>query len=290
MKNIIENFKNALRSEDKSEKTIENYIKDIELFFKWIEETTGEDLKIEYINDFEIQQYRSYLLNVKKYKPSTVNRKLSSIKKFCRWALNQNLLREDPTKEIKNVRTNELDTAPKSLSKHDETKLRRYIHRWNNKRDIAIFELLINTGIRISELINLTIDDVEISERKGILRIIGKGSKYRIVPLNADARRYLKQYLKVRPKDRSRKLFISQKGGGLSRTSVFEMIKKYGELAGVNVHPHMLRHTFATKLVREGTDLSLVQSLLGHKTIQTTVRYTKPSEEEKQRAVESLIY
>jgi len=165
------------------------------------------------------------------------------------------------------------------------------IHRLGRKKDIAITELLLNTGIRVSELCNLTMNDVEITERKGIIRVMGKGRKYREVPLNSEVRKYLKEYLDVRPYNTSEYVFISQKTGTkMTRTAIYEMLKKYGELAGIKVSPHMLRHTFATFSLRnKGVDLRTLQDLLGHEDLNTTARYTKPTMEDKARAVENIF-
>ncbi len=143
--------------------------------------------------------------------------------------------------------------------------------------------LLLNTGIRLGELVSLDRDDVEISERKGSLRVRnGKGKMERIIPLNAETRRALKYYFEER-KDSEEPLFLSNRHRRISTRT----IQHIAENLGVNVH--RLRHTFITSLVRSKEDISTIQSLSGHKTADMILRYSKPTEKDKQQAVERLF-
>jgi site-specific recombinase XerD len=159
-----------------------------------------------------------------------------------------------------------------------------------NKRDIAIFELMINTGLREAEVCNLQLSDVIISDRKGTVIVrSGKGEKYREIPLNAIARKAISDYLEVR-QDKSDYLFVSNKSGCLSRSQLYRIIRKYSDIARVKAYPHMLRHTFATKLLRESNiDLVTVKELLGHASINTTAIYTKANRNDMEKAVETLL-
>jgi site-specific recombinase XerD len=134
---------------------------------------------------------------------------------------------------------------PRSLSEKDFFRLRRSFYKGNNERDIAIFEVLANTGIRVSELCSLKLSDVQISERKGKLIVrCGKGQKYREVPLNSDARKALNEYLKSRADENDERLSLGERGP-LTPLGVFRIIKKYARDAGVEVSPYQVRHTFA---------------------------------------------
>lgn len=284
----LEQYQNYLAILDISQNTRESYLTDLKLYKKWCEESSGEEFSLAAFNAFEIQQYRTYLLNVKKYEASTINRKLIAIRAFCQWAVNEGLMDKDPTdgiKEIKNIKRN---FAPKSLSTQDIFKLRRAVHRYGNKRDIALIELMLNTGPRVSEVANLKVEDIEISERKGIVRFIGKGNKPREIPINAETRKYLRDYLEVKPN--SPYLFVSQRRRKMDRSTIFRVVKKYADLAGIidSVHPHTLRHTFAQRLIDKGTDLFTVQQMLGHSDLRTTQKYHKPKMEIKEEAVEDL--
>jgi integrase/recombinase XerC len=284
----LEAYKNYLFTQDISQNTRSSYIRDILLYIKWYEESSREKIALAAFNDFEIMQYRAYLLNVAKYKASTINRKIIAIRNFCRWAVNEGLLEKNPTSNIKEIKDVKQRLAPEALSKQEVFKLRRIVHRYGNKRDIALIELMLNTGTRVSEVCKLKVEDIEISERKGILRVIGKGNKLREIPINSETRKYLRDYLEVKPN--SAYLFVSQRGGKMDRSTVFRVIKKYSDLAGLKdfVHPHTFRHTFAQTLIDNGTDLFNVQYLLGHENITTTQRYHRPKLEVQEQAVENM--
>ncbi|MGB9824762.1 MAG: site-specific tyrosine recombinase XerD [Candidatus Hydrothermia bacterium] len=146
-------------------------------------------------------------------------------------------------------------------------------------RDRAILELLYATGIRVSELTNLTLQNVFLEER--VIRVLGKGNKERIVPFNSEAAKYLEAYLNsVRPmvlkKRGEDRVFLNLRGGPISRVSVWKIIKEYSIKAGINknLYPHILRHTFATHLLQRGCDLRTLQIFLGHASLMTTQIYT----------------
>lgn len=190
---------------------------------------------------------------------------------------------------VKPVKIQNPNTAPKTLAKNDFYKLRREIHKAKNVRDIAIFEMLYNTGFRVSELCAVELDDIEIGERKGTLIVrSGKGSKYRTVPLNNSARKAITEYLNVRPLTTDKGLFQGQRGS-LRREAVFRILNKYAAWAGVGeISPHILRHTFCRELLISGVDIVTVANLAGHSSINTTAVYTQPTGEEKVSALDKL--
>jgi integrase/recombinase XerD len=164
------------------------------------------------------------------------------------------------------------------------------VEQSSNKRDLAILQLLRHTGIRVGELTALRLGDVTLSERKGQLVVrSGKGSKYRVVPLNADARKALNDYLAVRPKSTSDFLFLGRRSDGLSERSVEKIVLKYAQQAGLeDVSPHTLRHTFGKSALDAGVDLVTVSRLMGHERLETTAIYTTPSPQDLERAVARL--
>jgi len=288
MSDHLSSFEKSLRSEGKSTLTIKSYLSDMNKFAQWFEETTGEKLEPQAITSLDVHSYKSHLLREKEYKPATVNRKLSTLSKFCRWARQEGLIKEDPTDEVRGVE--EVRVAPKALSHRELLRLLRTVHRGRKKRDMAIIEVLANTGLRVGELAALKPEDVEISERRGWVTVrAGKGVKRRRVPLNADARKALSEYLEVHPEGEDDHLFLGQRGNGFTPSGIWRVVKKYGERAGLDISPHDLRHTYGTRLVREeGVDLVIVATLMGHKSLDTTAIYTKPSEEDMARAAEKL--
>jgi site-specific recombinase XerD len=169
-------------------------------------------------------------------------------------------------------------------------KLVQTVERHGGKRDQAIVLTLRHTGLRVSELCALRLPDVELGERKGSVTVrAGKGAKYRVVPLNVDARRAIMAYLTVRPAVTDDHLFIGQRRDGLRPAAVEDLVRKYARLAGLaDVTPHTLRHSFGKGLLDAGTDLVTVAALLGHSRLETTAIYTHPSDRDLQHAVERL--
>jgi integrase/recombinase XerD len=167
----------------------------------------------------------------------------------------------------------------------------REVEQDGSKRNLAIIHLLRHTGLRVGELCALRLSDIVSSERRGTVTVrSGKGNKHRIVPLNNDARKAIKEYLDVRPKIADDYLFLGQRGGPLRPQGVELLVKQYGKQAGLeNVTPHVLRHSFARQCqLIVGTDLVTVATLLGHQRLETTAIYTKPSEWDLEKAVERL--
>jgi site-specific recombinase XerD len=180
-------------TDGKSPHTVEAYTRDLRLFAQWFAHTNGRDLAPERITPIDVRQYRSHLLNVKGYKPATINRKLASLSAFCAWALKQDLIPADPTQEIPYV--DEVRPAPQWLDKNEQYALLRAVQERGKPRDIALITLMLNTGLRVSEISRLKVGHVDISPRKGSVEVrSGKGEKFRSVPLNADTRRTLQAW------------------------------------------------------------------------------------------------
>ena len=169
-------------------------------------------------------------------------------------------------------------------------RLIRTVERHGSTRDLAIVLTLRHTGIRVSELCGLTLSDVEIAERKGSLTVrSGKGGKFRVLPLNVDARRTITSYLEVRPTVSADRLFVGQRGQGVSPRAVELLVTKYARLASLEgVTPHTLRHSFGKHALDAGADLVSVSALLGHQRLETTAIYTTPSQRDLERVVEKL--
>lgn len=284
---ILDSFKEDLLRQEKSKNTVRAYIRDVEGFIQWFSETVGEFSPMQ-ITVVDVQEYKSYLYNVKRNKPVSVNRKLSALESFCEFLVSAGYLKENPAAKVKKIKYQKTAEVA-ALSNSELYRLKRMFYLEDNKRDIAIFELMINTGLREAEVCNLKLDDIVMSERKGVVIVrSGKGEKYREVPLNANVRRALQTYLEVRP-NRGNYLFVSNKSERLSESQLYRIIRKYADMAGIKAHPHMLRHTFATKLLREGKiDLPTLQNLLGHANINTTAIYTRATMQDLEKAVEIL--
>lgn len=287
----ITEYTNALKWAGKSDNTISNFSSDIIEFLTWFDNTYGKTFDGKVLEQ-DAKEYRNYLLNIRRQKPTTINRKLAALKSF-----NQFLIQEGSSLDVPICGISLADTADiniKTVEKNELNRLKRCVYAKGNKRDIAIIELLINTGVRVSELISLTLGDLHLTDRNGsqnysyIVIRCGKGGKYREIPLNTQAKKALEENLSVRASN-SDKVFLGQRGP-LRRESIDKIIKKYCHEAGIqDISCHTLRHTFCTRLVQENTPLPVVSKLAGHTNLQTTMRfYVNVSRQDKANAVNKL--
>ncbi|WP_228275545.1 tyrosine-type recombinase/integrase [Gracilibacillus oryzae] len=258
----------------KSKQTKKTYIFCLSKFVEWLD---GAGTNLEEYSRTDIQQYIDYLVS-KGYSATTINKNWSAIKHFSRW-----VKKEDAIEDISVITPpNILNQAPKALSRNEVNKVIREIDRSGSERNFAIAQILINTGIRLNELVNLNRTDIDISERKGNLTVrFAKGNKERQLPLSSEVRRAITKYLETRD-DSIEALFLSNRNIRLSERTVQHIFEKY------EINVHSFRHTFITKLVRNGEDFSLVQSLSGHANADMVIRYSAPNEEDKEEAVSKL--
>jgi site-specific recombinase XerD len=289
---MLDKYKDFLYQNNKTENTVKTYTNNVNKFLNWLNEKYGESIPSA-ITSLDLREYQSYLLNVKKYSASGILQRMNSIVSYCNYLYSENHLCVDVTKDFKFIKIQSFRPAPEIISTNEMNKYRREVHKAAKKRDIAIVELLLNTGIRASELISLEINDVELSDRKGILIIRNsKGGKYRSIPLNSDARKALNEYLESRSVNvrYSSKLWTGQRGA-LTQDGLNKLLKRYAAKCRLSdkIHPHMFRHYFAKKLVRDKKeDLVLVAYLLGHSDINTTKIYAQPSLEDVANTLENL--
>lgn len=216
-------------------------------------------------------------------KPRSGARLISTLKQFYAWCAEQGLRSDDPATDLA---TPKLPRAlPKALTETEVESLLRApdLHTPLGVRDKAMLELLYASGLRVSELVNLRGEQLSLAQ--GVLRVRGKGSKERLVPLGDEAQHWIETYLReARPLLHPRPepaLFITQRGGPMTRQAFWALIKRYALVAGVRstLSPHTLRHSFATHLLNHGADLRVVQLLLGHSDLSTTQIYTHVARE-----------
>jgi integrase/recombinase XerC len=213
----------------------------------------------------------------------TINRKIASVNVFAQWMYKQGYIKQEI--HIEAVR-NKAVRQYKGLEEKDLWKLRNEIHRMGNGMHMCMIELLMGTGIRVSELVGIKLKDMEISERKGMLKVLGKGNSFRTIPMNKDVRKAITRYLEVRPQVESEYLFIGQRGA-LERNAVNLILNKYGNRVHVKVTPHMLRHTLGYKLVKT-TPLTTIQQILGHDHVSTTNIYTLTTQQDMVEALANI--
>ncbi|MHC2995369.1 MAG: tyrosine recombinase XerC [Candidatus Atribacteria bacterium] len=271
-----------------SNNTIISYKNDLTQFFNFVKNyKLLKKTNIKYINHEIMRKYIVYLKE-NEYSRRSISRKVSSARSFFKFIHKEGIINVNPTLNLITPKINK--KLPYFLYSQEVNKL---IEAPPNKtlfgiRDRAILEVLYGTGIRVGELINLNIRDIDFNEK--IIRVFGKGSKERILPLGNPSIRAIQEYLennnlfnknkfiKMNDKDA---LFLNRFGGRLTARSIRRIITKYMKMAGLNkkLSPHVLRHSFATHLLGGGADLRSVQELLGHKSLSTTQIYTHITKE-----------
>ena len=277
MLTMFEDYEAHLIGLDKSSKTVTAYLRGVKAFAEWFEKTTGEELTPAGFTTLDVAEYRDHLSATKS--ASSVNQALSSISSYAEWAESTGLISDNPVKEVKTIKIEEL--SPKSLSRNEQNALLRSVRKTQNKRDNAIISLMLNTGIRVGELCSLETSDVQLQGRdKHIIIRSGKGRKERVIPLNTVAAKALKAYIATLPEG---KIFA------ITVRGVAHVCDRYAHDAKIDhLTPHVLRHSFATNLISRGISLDKIAKLMGHNDVNTTARYTKPSQTDLANAVETI--
>lgn len=282
MEELIEEFLNFLSAErGLAKNSIDSYRRDLRKFAAFLNKKGISSPKN--INRDEIDLFLYALKKggsgQKALCANSISRNLAALRMFYRYLINQHYVKENPM---------DLVDSPKLWKRIPDVLSAEEVERildspkpkgWQGLRDKACLELMYACGLRVSEIINLELNDIDLEV--GFLKCTGKGRKQRIVPLGSKAKEAVKKYLKdSRPKiskgNLAKKLFITRLGRGMSRQNFWKMIRFYVRTAGVTKHvsPHTLRHSFATHLLEGGADLRVVQELLGHADIATTQIYT----------------
>ncbi|MCV6606216.1 MAG: site-specific tyrosine recombinase XerD [Porticoccaceae bacterium] len=270
---IIDRYLDAVWMErGLSEHSLAAYRRDLKQFAQWLQSP---------LLGAEAYQLQNYLAHRQQQGLSarSLARMLSCLRGFYRYQVRENHLRQDPTNNIDNPRLGR--PLPKTLSEADVEQLLSApdLDQAIGLRDRTMLEVLYACGLRVSELVGLTIPQVNL--RQGVVRVFGKGSKERLVPLGMEAQNWLDRYLRQgRPEllngRQSDVLFPSTRGQQMTRQTFWHRIKQCATVAGINkpLSPHTLRHTFASHLLNHGADLRVVQLLLGHSDLSTTQIYT----------------
>ena len=275
---IIDAFVDSLWLEDGlARNSLAAYRRDVQALADWL-----GDASLYGTSEADLQRYLAEQFT--RSRASTANRRLATLRRFFRWALRDGKVRADPTLKLTNARTPA--RFPKALAEAQVESLLAApdVDTPLGLRDRAMLELLYATGLRVSELVGLRL--VELSLNEGLVRVVGKGSKERIVPLGEEARSWIERYFAGARREllagrSSDAVFVTQLGAAMSRQMFWRLIKRYALVAGIDapLSPHGLRHAFATHLLNHGADLRVVQLLLGHADISTTQIYTHVARE-----------
>lgn len=260
--------------------TLESYRSDLQIFSAWLESNGGADLIG--VTRADLARYMAHLAS--HCKPSTQRRIISALRRFYRQQLINQKIAQDPTLRL-GVPGN-IERFPKTLTEAQVEALLAApdIESCFGLRDRAMIETLYATGLRVSELVNLQISEMDLNQ--GLVRITGKGARERLVPLGEWALEWIRRYLKdarvILLKSPCDAVFLTRFGSAMTRQMFWNTIKHYAPMAGIDparISPHTLRHAFATHLLNHGADLRVVQLLLGHADISTTQIYTHVARE-----------
>jgi integrase/recombinase XerD len=278
----IDSFVDALWLEEGLAKnTLQAYRRDLVLFAQWLHPQT-----LRQTEEADIQRY--FAERHAQTRATTANRRLTVLRRYFRWALREQLVPADPTLRLEAAK--QALRVPKTLS---EAQVEALLAAPDTStplglRDRAMLELMYASGLRVSELVDLKVFDVSLSE--GVLRVMGKGSKERLVPFGQVALQWVQGYLSQSRNEllgprQTQDLFVTVRGRkaghAMSRVMFWSLVKRYAQQAGIRapLSPHTLRHAFATHLLNHGADLRAVQMLLGHADISTTTIYTHVARE-----------
>ncbi len=283
----IDTFIDALWLEEGLAKnSLAAYRRDLQLFDAWLSQQVGESAFLQegrLLQATEADLHAYFASRHATTKATSANRRLTVLKRFYRWALRERMRSDDPT--LKMLAAKQAMRVPKTLTEMqiENLLLAPNIETPLGVRDRTMLELMYASGLRVSELVNLKVFHVSLNE--GVLRVMGKGSKERLVPFGQVAAQWVEQYVtQSRPallgQHQSEDLFITVRGKhageAMTRVMFWQLIKRYALIADIQVpiSPHTLRHAFATHLLNHGADLRAVQMLLGHADISTTTIYT----------------
>lgn len=250
---VIREFIRELKIRRYSPNTIESYLSDLKQFFSTInkkpEEITAEDIL-------------SYIDSLEDFKASSINRKLATFKAFFKFLKDKSQISSNPASNLKRIK--QKDTLPKYLTLEEVLDI---INKPKNKRHQLILNLLFYTGLRVSELINIRVKDINLNDM--LIKVMGKGRRERVVPIPSKIGELVKMFVTNKAPE---EYLLSNSNRPITRRAVYNIVKKY---SGGKATPHVMRHTCATQLVLNGANIKLVQELLGHKNINTTMIYTK---------------
>lgn len=263
-----------------SPNTIQSYTRDLKVYLQFL-----DDQNIKNIDDVTVEHIEAHIMSLRRsdYAPSSVDRKVTAIRSFHKFLFSENLSKVYPARKLPRMKRPERLPEVLSIAQVD-----MLIDQFSEDvgpvglRNKAIFEVLYGSGLRASELCGLTMLDIDFDNE--LLRVFGKGSKERIAPLGTGGIAALQRYIAhgrpfLRPKHSTPQstshVFLSTRGNPLSRVALFKLVKESGERVGLeDIHPHMLRHSYATHMLEGGADLRSLQELLGHADLSTTQIYT----------------
>ncbi|WP_124728132.1 tyrosine-type recombinase/integrase [Staphylospora marina] len=290
--NYLDRFETWLKEEGKGALTIDEYLRSVRLFEKWYTESVDDDFEPANVTALDIQDWKKHMQIHDKLQPATINKRISALKVYWSFLVDQELVKVDVARKVKVKRVSKLTEAPRWLDRKEVAKVQHAIESeenpWKRARNLAMFMFMLKAGLRISEVRDL--DVAAVDERYWRVTITaGKGGKWRMVPMNPDLIKAYQEWMKHRSNPETDRLFVTRDGKPMSRQNIHQQLERYFKvLDDKEVSAHCLRHTFCKSLIDQKVDIQNVAALAGHESIETTRRYTTPSEKELRKAVELI--
>ena len=283
---LLEQFKEFMVREGKSVNTRKSYELNVQGYIIWFTETYGADFQKLYREN--VLEYKSYLSNIKRHKEKslsakTVNAKLSSLKLFNKFLIEKGIQDDEVVHNSDSIKVQSSYANPTDITKAGVENFRQRILESEDRRLYALVTLLAYGGLRISEALDIMLNDLSLESKELVVRS-GKGEKQRIVYLNSKVLGALREYMKFRTKPESEYLFTSRESSRVDRTVINRHFKKYSS----KITPHQLRHFFCTNALESGFAIHEVANLAGHSSVQTTLLYTNPNRETMKNKTELL--
>lgn len=283
-------FKNFLSVNDFSDHTIKAITHDYQKWIEWFERINEEQYSSQRVTIRDVTDFRKHLREERGQAVATVNRCLVTLRRYFQFLAKKEVIETNPAKGVKELRRT--PTAPKAIERSAVRRLLREATVREDHRAAAILGLFVFCGLRISEVSLLKLGDIGLTERRGSLVVRhGKHGKERVVPVPIEVRRMLVSYLASRPAAETDYIFVGRGLKPLGIDGVRYTVRKYGVAIGLELHPHALRHTFATQyLEANNNDIVGLAQILGHESIQTTSRYTQRGESQLSEASEMVTF